>query len=214
MTGFSPARGRLAGPDLLWRSDYAEPWWRGSESTVPARRLHESHGCLRRERGVRTPAIKPQATASTSRSHETTRALWRSIAPRAPASHGSRRPSQTSPRAGKYCVFSTVRRAGCGESLEVVARTESGARPGSMRERSPVSTTSGAKARRRSSPAPEAVGLPARARGHLRACGRPDGYARVRMVREGEPIAIVDLIDDGNGRWLVSMVTGCSSLEQ
>jgi hypothetical protein len=38
--------------------------------------------------------------------------------------------------------------------------------------------------------------------------------ARVRMVRDGEPIAIVDLIDDGNGKWLVSMVTGCSTLEQ
>jgi hypothetical protein len=38
--------------------------------------------------------------------------------------------------------------------------------------------------------------------------------ARVRMVRDGEPIAIVDLIDDGSGKWLVSMVTGCSSLEQ
>jgi hypothetical protein len=37
--------------------------------------------------------------------------------------------------------------------------------------------------------------------------------ARVRMVRDGEPIAIVDLLDDGNGKWLVSMVTGCSSLE-
>jgi hypothetical protein len=38
--------------------------------------------------------------------------------------------------------------------------------------------------------------------------------ARVRMLRAGEPIAIVDLIDDGTGKWLVSMVTGCSSLEQ
>ena len=37
--------------------------------------------------------------------------------------------------------------------------------------------------------------------------------ARVRMLRGGEPIAIVDLIDDGTGKWLVSMVTGCSSLE-
>ena len=33
------------------------------------------------------------------------------------------------------------------------------------------------------------------------------------MVRDSEPIAIVDLIDDGTGKWLVSMVTGCSSLE-
>jgi hypothetical protein len=37
--------------------------------------------------------------------------------------------------------------------------------------------------------------------------------ARVRMVRDGEPIAVVDLIDDGKGKWLVSMVTGCSTLE-
>jgi hypothetical protein len=36
---------------------------------------------------------------------------------------------------------------------------------------------------------------------------------RVRMVRDGEPIAVVDLIDDGTGKWLVTMVTGCSSLE-
>jgi len=38
--------------------------------------------------------------------------------------------------------------------------------------------------------------------------------ARVRMVRDGEPIAVVDLLDDGTGKWLVSMVTGCSTLEQ
>ncbi|HJS69764.1 MAG TPA: hypothetical protein VJ744_03095 [Gaiellaceae bacterium] len=44
--------------------------------------------------------------------------------------------------------------------------------------------------------------------------GYPDtDTARVRMVRDGEPIAVVDLIDDGTGKWLVSMVTGCSSLE-
>jgi hypothetical protein len=44
--------------------------------------------------------------------------------------------------------------------------------------------------------------------------GYPDtDTARVRMVRDSEPIAIVDLIDDGTGKWLVSMVTGCSSLE-
>ena len=36
---------------------------------------------------------------------------------------------------------------------------------------------------------------------------------RVRAVRDGEPIAVVDLIDDGAGKWLVSQVTGCSSLE-
>lgn len=44
--------------------------------------------------------------------------------------------------------------------------------------------------------------------------GYPDtDTARVRMVRDGEPIAVVDLIDDGTGKWLVSMVTSCSSLE-
>ena len=33
--------------------------------------------------------------------------------------------------------------------------------------------------------------------------GYPDtDVARVRMVRDGEPIAIVDLIDDGTGKWL------------
>jgi hypothetical protein len=36
---------------------------------------------------------------------------------------------------------------------------------------------------------------------------------RVRMVRDSEPIAVIDLADDGTGKWLVSMVTGCSSLE-
>ena len=44
--------------------------------------------------------------------------------------------------------------------------------------------------------------------------GYPDtDTTRVRMVRDGEPSAVVDLIDDGTGKWLVSMVTGCSSLE-
>jgi hypothetical protein len=43
--------------------------------------------------------------------------------------------------------------------------------------------------------------------------GYPDTDAvRVRIVRDGEPIAVVELIDDGTGKWLVSMVTGCSSL--
>lgn len=37
--------------------------------------------------------------------------------------------------------------------------------------------------------------------------------ARVRLVRGGELLAVVDLIDDGTGKWLVSMVTGCSSLQ-
>lgn len=44
--------------------------------------------------------------------------------------------------------------------------------------------------------------------------GYPDmDTVKVRIVRDGEPIAVVDLIDDGTGKWLVSMVTGCSSLE-
>jgi hypothetical protein len=44
--------------------------------------------------------------------------------------------------------------------------------------------------------------------------GYPDtDTTRVRMMRDGEPIAVVDLLDDGTGKWLVSMVTGCSSLE-
>ena len=38
--------------------------------------------------------------------------------------------------------------------------------------------------------------------------------ARVRLVRGGEPLAVVDLVDDGGGKWLVSMITGCSSLER
>jgi hypothetical protein len=46
----------------------------------------------------------------------------------------------------------------------------------------------------------------------------PAGYPeaevpRVRLVRDGEPLAVVDLIDDGEGKWLVGTVTGCSSLE-
>ena len=46
----------------------------------------------------------------------------------------------------------------------------------------------------------------------------PAGYPeaevqKVRLVRDGEPLAVVDLLDDGSGKWLVSTVTGCSSLE-
>jgi hypothetical protein len=46
----------------------------------------------------------------------------------------------------------------------------------------------------------------------------PAGYpeaevAKVRLVRDGEPLAVVDLLDDGSGTWLVSTVTGCSSLQ-
>jgi hypothetical protein len=49
----------------------------------------------------------------------------------------------------------------------------------------------------------------------LERAGYPEAeVARVRLVREGEPLALVDLIDDGTGKWLVSMVTGCSSLDE
>lgn len=44
--------------------------------------------------------------------------------------------------------------------------------------------------------------------------GYPDAeVVRVRLVREGEPLAVVDLLDDGTGKWLVGGVNGCSSLE-
>jgi hypothetical protein len=49
----------------------------------------------------------------------------------------------------------------------------------------------------------------------LEQAGYPEAeVARVRLVREGEPLAVVDLIDDGTGNWLQSMVTGCSSLDE
>jgi hypothetical protein len=38
--------------------------------------------------------------------------------------------------------------------------------------------------------------------------------ARVRLVCEGEPLAVVDLIDDGTGKWLVSMASGCSPFDE
>jgi hypothetical protein len=45
------------------------------------------------------------------------------------------------------------------------------------------------------------------------------GYAdaelvEVRIVRDGRPIAVVDLVDDGGGRWLVTTISGCAPLEQ
>jgi hypothetical protein len=44
--------------------------------------------------------------------------------------------------------------------------------------------------------------------------GYPDAEtARVRLVRNGENLAVIDLMDDGTGKWLVGMVTGCSILE-
>ena len=47
----------------------------------------------------------------------------------------------------------------------------------------------------------------------------PVGYAeaeapKVALVRDGAPLAVVYLIDDGSGKWLVSTVTGCSSLQR
>jgi hypothetical protein len=44
--------------------------------------------------------------------------------------------------------------------------------------------------------------------------GYPEAeVAKVRLVRAGEPVAVVDLVDDGSGKWLVSTVTGCSELQ-
>lgn len=44
--------------------------------------------------------------------------------------------------------------------------------------------------------------------------GYPDAEtARVRLVRNSENLAVIDLMDDGTGKWLVGMVTGCSILE-
>jgi len=35
-----------------------------------------------------------------------------------------------------------------------------------------------------------------------------------RLVRAGDVLAIVELLDDGSGGWLPSNVTGCSSLSR
>jgi hypothetical protein len=44
--------------------------------------------------------------------------------------------------------------------------------------------------------------------------GYPEGESpAVRLVRGGAPLAVVHLFDDGQGKWLVGTVTGCSSLE-
>ncbi|HXV96189.1 MAG TPA: hypothetical protein VD695_06540 [Gaiellaceae bacterium] len=44
--------------------------------------------------------------------------------------------------------------------------------------------------------------------------GYPEAeIAKVRLVRGGEPLAVVDLVDDGAGKWLVSTVTGCAELQ-
>lgn len=47
----------------------------------------------------------------------------------------------------------------------------------------------------------------------------PAGYPetelpKVRLVRDGEVLAVVQLVDDGAGMLLVSMLSGCSSLER
>jgi hypothetical protein len=43
--------------------------------------------------------------------------------------------------------------------------------------------------------------------------GYPEAeVARVVLLRQGESLAVVDLIDDGAGKWLVSTVTACSTL--
>lgn len=48
----------------------------------------------------------------------------------------------------------------------------------------------------------------------LERAGYPEAETqRVRLVREGETLAVVDLFDDGAGRWLVGGVNGCSTLE-
>jgi hypothetical protein len=36
----------------------------------------------------------------------------------------------------------------------------------------------------------------------------------VRLVRDGESLAVVHLVPDGAGKWLVDMVTGCSTLQE
>ena len=44
--------------------------------------------------------------------------------------------------------------------------------------------------------------------------GYPEAAApAIRLVRDGEPLAVVHLLDDGEGKWLVNTVTGCSSLQ-
>lgn len=48
----------------------------------------------------------------------------------------------------------------------------------------------------------------------LERAGYPDAETvRVRLVRNGENLAVIDLMDDGSGKWLVGMVTGCSILQ-
>lgn len=49
----------------------------------------------------------------------------------------------------------------------------------------------------------------------LEPAGYPAGAAaKVRLVRAGEVLAVVDLVDDGAGKWLPSQLSGCSSLQR
>jgi hypothetical protein len=44
--------------------------------------------------------------------------------------------------------------------------------------------------------------------------GYPEaGTTRISLRREGELLAIVDLTDDGAGKWLATMITVCPSLQ-
>jgi hypothetical protein len=48
----------------------------------------------------------------------------------------------------------------------------------------------------------------------VEAAGYPDGeVAKVRLVRDDEPVAVAELFDDGAGKWLLGTLTACSSLE-
>jgi hypothetical protein len=49
----------------------------------------------------------------------------------------------------------------------------------------------------------------------LELAGYPEAETiRVRLVRAGESLAVVHLVPDGAGKWLVDMVTGCSTLQE
>ena len=95
----------------------------------------------------------------------------------------------------------------------------SGSRPSSPAGSSspPSSTTSRARRARRSDPleaarkAVEGYGL--EPDDVFEPAGYPEAAApAIRLVRDGEPLAVVHLMDDGQGEWLVGTVTGCSSL--
>jgi hypothetical protein len=49
----------------------------------------------------------------------------------------------------------------------------------------------------------------------LEPAGYPEAETlRVRLVRAGETLAVVQLFDDGEGKWLVGGVEGCSILQE